>query len=80
VYRLLCDATLMTVWDSLPADASEQLTLALADACQDPVTATEPFGIDDGLHRQIIRPLVTAVVHVSHQQRTVRIYDIQARH
>jgi len=71
---------LVIVWDSLPNDASEQLTLALADACQDPITATEPYGLDDGIHRQIIRPLVTAVIAINQKQQTLRIYDIQHRH
>ncbi|TGB06531.1 hypothetical protein [Streptomyces sp. MZ04] len=79
MYRLLCDATLMAVWDSLPDDASEQLTLGLADVCHDPEAATEPWGFDDGIHRQLIRPLVTALIAVNHERRTVRIYDIQRR-
>ncbi|WP_069883495.1 hypothetical protein [Streptomyces luteocolor] len=79
MYRLLCDETLLAVWDSLPDDASEQLTLGLADVCHDPETATEPWGIDDGIHRQLIRPLVTALLAVNQERRTVRIYDIQRR-
>lgn len=79
MYRLLCDATLTAIWDSLPDDASEQLTLALADACHDPIVATEPMGIDDGIHRQIIRPLVAAIIAVNEERQTVRIYQIQHR-
>ena len=79
MYRLLCDETLLAVWDSLPTDASEQLTLALADVCHDPVAATEPWGIDDGIHRQLIRPLVTALIAVNQERQTVRIYQIQHR-
>ncbi|MFH8613064.1 hypothetical protein ACH4D5_36910 [Streptomyces sp. NPDC018029] len=79
MYRLLCDETLMAVWDSLPDNASEQLTLGLADVCLDPLTATESWGIDDGIHRQLIRPLVTALISVNQDQQTVRIYDIQRR-
>ncbi|MFP3986916.1 hypothetical protein U9R90_05315 [Streptomyces sp. E11-3] len=80
MYRLLCDETLLAVWDSLPDDASEQLTLGLADVCHDPVAATEPWGIDDGIHRQLIRPLVTALISVNPERQTVRIYNIQRRH
>lgn len=79
MYRLLVDETLMAVWDSLPDAASEQLTLALADVCQDPVASTEPWGIDDGIHRQLIRPLVTALIAVNAEQQTVRIYQIEHR-
>ncbi|MFF5010892.1 hypothetical protein ACFY3G_49925 [Streptomyces phaeochromogenes] len=80
MYRLLCDETQLAVWDSLPSDASEQLTVALADVCADPVAATEPWGIDDGIHRQLIRPLVTALIAVNTERQTVRIYQIQRRH
>lgn len=79
MYRLLCDETLLAVWDSLPAEASSQLTLAFADICHDPVTATEPWGFDDGIHRQLIRPLVTALIAVNPERQTVRIYQIQHR-
>ncbi len=79
MHRLLVDETLLAVWDSLPDDASEQLTLALADVCHDPVAATEPYGVDDGIHRQLIRPLVTAIIAVNQEQQTVRIYQIQRR-
>ncbi|WP_318201077.1 hypothetical protein [Streptomyces sp. SCL15-4] len=78
MYRLLCDATLMVVWDSLPNDASEQLTLALAEVCDDP-DAAEPWGIDDGIHRQIVKPLVTVLLTVNREAKTVRIYDIEYR-
>ncbi|MFI6645672.1 hypothetical protein [Streptomyces sp. NPDC050504] len=77
MYRLLCDETLQAVWDSLPDDAGQQLTAALADAVYEPYLETEPFGVDDGINRQLIRPLVTAVLAVNDKARTVRIYMIQ---
>ncbi|MEV8529549.1 hypothetical protein AB0451_36415 [Streptomyces sp. NPDC052000] len=78
-YRLLCDETLLAVWDSLPEDASHQLTVALADVLYEPYIETEPFGIDDGINRQLVRPLATAILAVNPDAGTVRIYDIQAR-
>lgn len=80
MYRLLCDETLLATWDSLPDDASHQLTTALADICHEPFIETEPYGIDDGTHRILIRPLVTAILAVNEQARTVRIYSIERRH
>lgn len=79
MYRLLYDETIETVWDALPDDASEQLTLALADVCRNPIDETEAWGIDDGIHRQIIRPLVAAIIAVNQERHTVRIYRIQHR-
>lgn len=79
MYRLLCDETLLAVWDSLPDDASAQLTAALSDVCHEPFIETEPYGIDDGTHRILIRPLVTAILAVNETAQTVRIYNIEAR-
>lgn len=80
MYRLLCDETLLARWDSLPDDASAQLTTALSDVCHEPFIETEPYGIDDGTHRILVRPLVTAIIAVNEDKQTVRIYDIQHRH
>lgn len=77
MYRLLCDETLLAVWDSLPDDVSHQLTVALADVLYEPFIETEPFGIDDGINRQLVRPLVTAILAVNQAAATVRVYDIQ---
>ena len=80
MYRLLVDETLLAVWDSLPDGASAQLTAALSDVCHEPFIETEPYGIDDGTHRILIRPLVTAIIAVNETAQTVRIYNIEARH
>lgn len=79
MYRLLCDETLLAVWDGLPDDASAQLTVALADVCHDPYSETEPWGIDDGINRELIRPLVIARLAVNQEAQTVRIYSIEPR-
>jgi hypothetical protein len=79
VYRLLCDVTLLATWDSLPDDASTQLTAALSDVCHEPFIETEPWGIDDGINRILVRPLVTAILAVNEDARTVRIYSIEYR-
>ena len=80
MYRLLVDETLLAVWDSLPDDASAQLTAALSDVCHEPFIETEPYGIDDGTHRILIRPLITAIIAVNEAKQTVRIYSIEVRH
>ena len=80
MYRLLVDEPLLVVWDSLPDDASAQLTAALSDVCHEPYIETEPYGVDDGIHRVLVRPLVAAILAVSEQAQTVRIYSIEARH
>ncbi|MDG4858608.1 hypothetical protein P8605_10665 [Streptomyces sp. T-3] len=45
-----------------------------------PFGQTEPYGIDDGINRQLIRPLVAAIVAVNDKNETVRIYQIEYRH
>ncbi|MGW8726328.1 hypothetical protein ACWGNF_09955 [Streptomyces sp. NPDC055808] len=77
MYRLLCDENLREFWDGLPDDIGHQLTVALADVLYEPFIETEPFGIDDGINRQLVRPLVTAILAVNSDAGTVRIYDIQ---
>ncbi|MFI6936819.1 hypothetical protein [Streptomyces sp. NPDC050287] len=79
MYRLLCDKPLTAIWDGLPDDASRQLTAALSDVCHEPFIETEPWGIDDGINRILVRPLVTARLAVNEQAQTVRIYSIEYR-
>lgn len=80
MYRLLCDEPLMAIWDSLPDDASRQLTAALSDVCHEPFIETEPWGVDDGINRILERPLITVRLAVNEQAQTVRIYSIEYRH
>ncbi|MFD7682888.1 hypothetical protein [Streptomyces sp. NPDC060187] len=43
-YRLKYDPAADAVHEALPPAASEALTLALANACHDPLAATVPYG------------------------------------
>ncbi|MGP3992032.1 hypothetical protein [Streptomyces sp. 3N207] len=48
------DETVTAIWDSLPADASEELTLALADICENPYRHTRPInGQDNDVERTL---------------------------
>lgn len=77
MYRLICDDDLQTIWDSLPDEASRQLTAALSDVCHEPYIETEPWGIDDGTHRLLIRSLITVRLAVNDTAQTIRIYSIE---
>ncbi|MGW0607840.1 hypothetical protein [Streptomyces sp. NPDC002640] len=78
-YRLLLDKAIEADWDALPEAAGLQLGLALFDVIEDPVNQTEAWGIDDGRHRILLRPLVTARLSVNHAQRTLRMYGVELR-
>ncbi|MEU9578834.1 hypothetical protein [Streptomyces chilikensis] len=78
-YRLWRDTTMEAHLDALPEAARLQLTLALFDVIEDPVNQTEPWGIDDGRHRILLRPLVTARLSVNHEKRTLHMYGIELR-
>ncbi|MET7795696.1 hypothetical protein [Streptomyces decoyicus] len=76
MHELRCDPTIATVWDSLPAAASEQLTKAIADVCADPIGTTEPYGIDDGTMRQLVLDDTIVVLLVTETLKLVRILQI----
>lgn len=65
------------MWDALPDDARQQLTMALFDVMTDPIGATEPWLIDDGIHRILIRPLVEAALSVNTDEQVAHIYLIE---
>lgn len=76
MYALRCDAVNQAVWDGLPAEASERLALALADACTDPIGATQPYGEDDGIMRTLVTGDILAVIYLGHQTKTLHIFQI----
>lgn len=76
MYALRCDAVNQAVWDGLPAEASERLALALADACADPLAATQPYGEDDGIMRTLVTGDILAVIYLGHQTKTLHIFQI----
>jgi len=45
----------------MPSSASEALTLALADACHDPLGVTQPYGEEDDVMRVIVTESAFAV-------------------
>lgn len=76
MYRLKYDPAAEAVHEAMPPAASETLTLALADACHDPLAATEPYGEDDGVMRMIVTEHSFAVVLVGHTLKTLSVLQI----
>ena len=77
-YRLQYDDAAQAAHDALPQRASEQLTLALADACGDPIGNTRPYGeVEDRYMRQIVTDHVTAILLVGHNLKTITVLKIK---
>ncbi|MFE2297947.1 hypothetical protein ACFXAW_07100 [Streptomyces sp. NPDC059445] len=76
IYRLKYDPAAEAVREAMPAPASEALTLALADACHDPLAATEPYGEDDGVMRMIVTEQAFAVLLVGQTLKTITVLQI----
>ncbi|MFE1558372.1 hypothetical protein ACFW6V_25775 [Streptomyces sp. NPDC058734] len=76
MYALKLDAPAEAVWDSLPSHAGENLGRALALACERPMDATHPYGVDDKVVRQILTPEVRAILLVGVNTRTVTVLQI----
>lgn len=75
-YRLKYDEAAEVVHDALPAAASEQLTLALADVCHDPLGRSIPYGEDDGVVRMVLTDAAFAVILIGHATKTVTVLQI----
>jgi hypothetical protein len=75
-YKLKYDPAAEAVHDALPQSASEALTLALANACHDPIAATEPYGEDDGVVRMLVTEQAFAVILVGQTFKTVTVLQI----
>ncbi|MFF4838196.1 hypothetical protein [Streptomyces sp. NPDC001315] len=60
----------------MPATASEALTLALADACHDPLEATQPYGEDDSIMRMMVTEQAFAVLLIEHTLKTITVLQI----
>lgn len=75
-YKLKYNPAAEAVHDALPQAASEALTLALANACHDPIAATEPYGEDDGVVRMLVTEQAFAVVLVGQAFKTVTVLQI----
>ncbi|MET8168530.1 hypothetical protein ABZT34_30485 [Streptomyces sp. NPDC005329] len=76
MYRLKYDPAAEAVQEAMPAAASEALTLALADACQDPLAAAEPYGEDDGIVRAIITEQAFAVLLIGATLKTIIVLQV----
>jgi len=75
-YLLKYDPAAEAVHDAMPAEASERLTLALADVCHDPLGASVPYGEDDGVVRMVLTDHVLAVILLGETLKTVTVLQI----
>lgn len=76
MYRLKYDPAAEAVHEAMPPGASEALTLALADACHDPLGTTQPYGEDDGVVRMLITDQAFAVLLIGHQTKTITVLQV----
>ncbi|MFJ2110581.1 hypothetical protein ACIOEX_01410 [Streptomyces sp. NPDC087850] len=76
MYRLKYDATAEAVHDALPTGPSEALTVALADACHDPLGATMAYGEADDVMRTVRTNHAHAVLLVGHTLKTITVLQI----
>ncbi|MEV0112810.1 hypothetical protein AB0H77_06075 [Streptomyces sp. NPDC050844] len=70
------DPGVEAVHDSLPGPASEQLGIALASACRDPLGATQPYGEEDDVMRMAVTEHVFAVLLLGHTLKPVTVLQI----
>jgi hypothetical protein len=76
MYRLKYDPAVEAVHEAMPPAASETLTLALADACYDPIAVTEPYGEDDGVVRMLVTEQAFAVLLVGNTLKTITVLQV----
>ncbi|MFF9705386.1 hypothetical protein [Streptomyces griseofuscus] len=76
MYCLKYDIAADAVHEAMPAPASESLTLALADACQDPIAATQPYGEDDKVMRMLVTDHAFAVLLLGHVSKTITVLQV----
>lgn len=60
----------------MPPTESEQLALALAAACEDPIGATEIYGKDDGVVRMLVTEHAIAVLLVGQITKTITVLQL----
>jgi hypothetical protein len=75
-YRLKYDSAAEAVHEAMPPEPSEALTLALADACHDPIAATQPYGEDDGVVRMLITEHAFAVLLIGDTLKTITVLQV----
>ncbi|MEU1308999.1 hypothetical protein ABZ419_08880 [Streptomyces cinnamoneus] len=76
IYRLKYGAAVEAVHDALPPHISEELSLALAAACDDPAAATDPYGEDDGVMRTLVTSHTASVLLIGDVMKTVTVLQI----
>ncbi|GAA4824004.1 hypothetical protein [Streptomyces ziwulingensis] len=76
VYCLKYDPAAEAVHEAMPQAASEALTLALADACRDPLAVTQPYGEDDGVMRMAVTGQAFAVLLVGQHTKTITVLQV----
>ncbi|MCC2279109.1 hypothetical protein LKL35_27325 [Streptomyces sp. ET3-23] len=76
IYKLKSDPAAEAVHDALPQAISEELSLALATACDDPLASTDPYGEDDPIVRTLVTPRTTSVLLIGHTLKTVTVLQI----
>lgn len=60
----------------MPEHQSELLQVALADACHDPLGATQPYGEDDGVIRTVGTDHAVAVLLIGHTLKTITVLQV----
>ncbi|MBC2908287.1 hypothetical protein [Streptomyces cupreus] len=75
-YRLKYGTGTEAVHDAMPPAESEQLALALAAACEDPIGATEVYGEDDGVVRMLATEHAIAVLLVGQVTKTLTVLQL----
>jgi len=76
-YRLRITPDLRRVWETLPQQAAEELTVALARVCDDPLGETVPYdGDEDGVMRELVLPSVVAVLLVLDGTKSVHLMQL----
>ncbi|MGW7261603.1 hypothetical protein [Streptomyces sp. NPDC054834] len=76
MYRLKYDPAAEAVHEAMPPAASEALTLALAAACHDPISATQPYGEGDDVMRMIVTEHAFAVLLVGQTFKTITVLQM----
>ncbi|MEU1778144.1 MULTISPECIES: hypothetical protein [Streptomyces] len=76
IYRLKYDPGIEAVHDALPQDVSQELSIALSAACDDPLGATTPRGVDDPYNRAIVTDHVYVLLYVSHTRKSIDVLQI----
>lgn len=75
-YRLHYDLAATAVHDAMPPEASEQLTLLLADVCDDPFGHSIPYDEDDNIIRMVITDHALAVIMIGDALKRITVLQI----